>query len=89
MNPANSYESAPALPPATGGATSARAPEPESLLRLPQVLATVGLGRTAWLDLVRTGEAPKVVHIGRAAAWPSSEVQAFIQARIRLSRGAR
>ena len=83
------HEAATASPPATGPATAAPAPEPETLLRLPQVLATVGLGRTAWLDLVRTGAAPAPVHIGRAAAWPSSEVQAFIRARIRQSRGAR
>ena len=88
MNPANTYASVPGLPPASGG-TAAPSPEPETLLRLPQVLATVGLGRTAWLDLVRTGAAPAAVHIGRAAAWPSSEVQAFIRQRIRQSREAR
>lgn len=70
-----------------GGAAAAPAPEAESLLRLPQVLATVGLGRTAWLDLVRTGAAPAPVHIGRAVAWPMSDVQAFIRQRIRQSRG--
>ena len=64
-------------------------PDDDRLLRLPQVLLTVGLGRTAWLALVRTGAAPAPVHIGRAASWPSSEVQAFIRARIRQSRAAR
>lgn len=68
------------------GAAAAPSPEPEALLRLPQVLATVGLGRTAWLDLVRTGAAPAAVKIGRATAWPASEVQAFIRQRIRQSR---
>ena len=83
------HEAAPASPPATDPATAAPAPEPETLLRLPQVLEIVGLKRSAWLDLVRTGAAPAVVKIGRATSWPSSEVQAFIRARIRLSRGAR
>ena len=83
------HEAAPAFSPASGTATAAPVPEPEALLRLPAVLAAVGLGRTAWLDLVRTGAAPAPVHIGRAAAWPSSEVQAFIRARIRQSRGPR
>lgn len=63
--------------------------EAERLLRLPQVLEAVGIGRTGWLEMVRTGEAPKPVRLGRAVAWPASEVQAFIRERIRLSRGAR
>ncbi|MBU3758980.1 MAG: AlpA family phage regulatory protein [Candidatus Omnitrophica bacterium] len=59
------------------------------MLRLPQVLEAVGIGRTAWLEMVRSGEAPKPIRIGRAVAWPASEVQGFIRERIRLSRGAR
>jgi predicted DNA-binding transcriptional regulator AlpA len=63
--------------------------EAERLLRLPQVLEAVGIGRTGWLEMVRSGEAPKPIRIGRAVAWPASEVQAFIRERIRISRGAR
>lgn len=69
------------------GDGAAAAPAPEVLLRLPEVLATVGLKRTAWLDLVKSGAAPQPVHMGRATAWPSSEIQAFIRDRIRQSRG--
>jgi len=74
------------IPPA-GSAAAAPTGEPERLLRLPQALAMTGLGRTAWLNMVRSGEAPQPIHIGRAVAWPQSEVQAFIRDRIRQSRG--
>ena len=75
----------------TGGGTVAApaATDDEKLLRLPQVLATVGIGRTAWLDMVKSGAAPAPVNIGRAVAWPMSEIQGFIRERIRQSRGAR
>lgn len=71
------------------GAAARPAAAPEQLLRLPAVLATVGLGRTAWLDLVKSGQAPASVKIGRATAWPASEVHAWIAERIRQSRGVR
>lgn len=58
----------------------------ERLIRLPEALQSVSLGRTAWLDLVKGGNAPKPVKIGRATFWVASEVQAFIAERIRLSR---
>lgn len=81
----------PAHPPAfvPAPAPVAAAPEAaaEQLLRLPAVLATVGLGRTAWLDLVKSGQAPASVKIGRATCWPATEVQAWIAERIRQSRG--
>lgn len=62
------------------------APMNERLVRLPQCLAAVSLGRTAWLDLVKSGDAPQPVKIGRATFWVWSEVQRFIVERIRLSR---
>lgn len=61
----------------------------DQLLRLPTVLATVGLGRTAWLEMVKAGRAPAPIKIGRATAWPASEVHAWIAERIRQSRGGR
>lgn len=64
-------------------------PGAERLIRLPETLETVSLRRTAWLDLVKSGEAPQPVKIGRATFWVASEIQAFIAARIRQSRGAR
>ena len=62
--------------------------EGERLVRLPATLHTVELGRTAWLDLVKSGQAPQPVKIGRATFWVASEVQSFIADRIRQSRKA-
>jgi predicted DNA-binding transcriptional regulator AlpA len=58
----------------------------ERLLRLPSCLQMVQIGRTAWLDMVKAGQAPQAVKIGRATFWVASEVQAFIAERIRRSR---
>jgi len=62
------------------------APQPPRLLRLPATLDRVGLGRTAWLDLVREGKAPKAIKIGRATAWAESEINSWLLERIRGSR---
>lgn len=57
------------------------------LIRLPAALDLVGLGRSAWLDLVRQRKAPQPVKIGRASLWVESEVRAFIADRVRRHRG--
>ena len=58
----------------------------ERLVRLPEALQAVCLGRTAFLDLVKEGVGPKPVKIGRATFYVWSELQGFIAERIRLSR---
>lgn len=61
--------------------------DPGRLIRLPAALELVGLGRSAWLDLVRERKAPQPVKIGRATLWVETEVRGFIAARVRQSRG--
>lgn len=56
------------------------------LLRLPAALGMVGLGRTAWLDLVRDGKAPRPIKIGRATAWVESELADWLREQIRTRR---
>lgn len=73
--------------PAEGNATANVGTE--RLIRLPECLQAVSLGRTAWLDLVKAGTAPQPVKINRATLWVWSEVQAFIADRIRQSRAPR
>lgn len=58
------------------------------LLRLPATLERVSLGRTAWLDLVREGNAPKPVKLGKASAWVESEISDWLRERIRTGRRA-
>lgn len=73
----------------TNSPASAPAPsaDPGRLIRLPAVLALVGLGRSAWLDLVREGKACRPVKIGRVTLYVETEVRGFITDRIRQSRG--
>lgn len=60
----------------------------DEFVRLPGVLEKVGLGRTAWLDLVRRKEAPQPVKIGRSSLWVKGELRQFVRDRVKKSRGA-
>lgn len=52
----------------------------DRLLRLPQVLQTVGYGRSTLFALVRSGRFPQPLRLagGGAIAWRESEVQKWI-----------
>jgi prophage regulatory protein len=53
------------------------------LMRLPAVLALVGLGRSRVYELMAEGRFPAPVKLSqRAIAWPSDEVDAWIAFRI-------
>jgi prophage regulatory protein len=56
----------------------------ERLLRLPEVLRITGLSKTRWYAAMKTGRVPQPVPLGngRAVAWPESEINAFLRARI-------
>ena len=55
----------------------------EKLLRLPQVIEQVGLSRPTIYARIAEGTFPRPVRIGkRAVAWPSSVIDAWIEARI-------
>lgn len=56
------------------------------LMRLPEVLDVVGLRKTGFYDLMNRGGFPQPIKLsddGRAVAWVDSEVQEWIEARIR------
>ncbi|MGB1561609.1 MAG: helix-turn-helix transcriptional regulator [Sinimarinibacterium flocculans] len=52
----------------------------DRLIRLPEVLARVGLRKTKVYALIAAGEFPKPVKLGRDSLWVESEVSAWIQA---------
>lgn len=53
------------------------------LVRLPEVLAAVGISRSEWYRLIGIGQAPAPVPLSvRSRAWVSSEVKEFIDQRI-------
>lgn len=61
----------------------------QSLLRLPEVMARVGWGRSTIYLKIRAREFPSPVRLGpRSVAWPSTEVDEWIQKRIAASRAA-
>lgn len=61
---------------------------PERLLRMADVRAYTGISAAQVYRLIAAGDFPKPVKLyGKASAWPESEVQAWIAARIKSSRG--
>jgi prophage regulatory protein len=57
------------------------------MLRLNDVRQRVGLSRSTIYERVREGDFPAPVQLGpRAVAWPSDEIDAWIDARITAGR---
>lgn len=62
----------------------------QALLRLPEVIKRTGLSRSEIYRREAIGQFVRRVALGtRTVAWPASEVQAWIEARIRDSRDHR
>ncbi len=60
----------------------------QRLIRLPQVKAMVGLGRSSIYDRIKRGEFPKPIKVGRLSGWIEFEVQEWIGKQIQASRPA-
>jgi prophage regulatory protein len=62
-------------------------PEPDvysipetGFLRLPQVLSFIPLGKTCWLEGVKSGRFPKPIKLyGRCTAWRAEDIRALIK----------
>jgi prophage regulatory protein len=49
-------------------------------MRLKQVLAVIPLGKTCWLDGVKSGRFPKPVKLSaRCTAWRAEDIRSLIQ----------
>lgn len=58
-------------------------------LRLPDVRRAVGLGRTAIYEKIKLGEFPAPYSLsdnGRAVAWLSEDIDAWIESRVSAAR---
>ncbi|CAN5713993.1 hypothetical protein BH10PSE18_BH10PSE18_07930 [soil metagenome] len=56
------------------------APPADKLLRLPDVLAKVPVGRASWWKGVKDGRYPAAVKLGpRTTAWRASDIDALIR----------
>lgn len=59
----------------------------QAILRLPQVKNRCGLGRSCIYEKISRGEFPRPISLGaRAVGWLESEVDAWLAARIEVSR---
>lgn len=57
--------------------------QPRRILRLPQVMAATGFGRSSIYKFMSEGDFPKARRIGpRAVGWDSLEVQEWITRRL-------
>lgn len=64
-----------------------KAQEPARLLRLPDVMARVGLARSTIYLMIQDKEFPAPINIGsRAVAWVESDIQAWIDDKIRAAK---
>lgn len=52
---------------------------PDRLIRLSEVVSTVGLCRSAIYQRMAAGTFPKLVKLGRASRWHEREVQAWVR----------
>lgn len=63
--------------------------QPEKLLRLPAVVALVGLQKSSIYYAIKRGGFPAPVKLSRrAVCWPASSIDAWITERIKASAGS-
>lgn len=49
------------------------------LIKLPEVLKMVPVGKTTWYGMVNRNEAPAAIHLGaRSVAWDKADIEAWI-----------
>ena len=55
---------------------------PLVLMRIPQILDIIPISRATFCSMVKNGEFPKPIKIGRSSLWTQEQVQAYIRERI-------
>jgi prophage regulatory protein len=64
--------------------------DPQSLIRLPDVVRRTGLGRSQIYALAKVDKFPSPIKLSeRCSAWIAAEVDAWIDQRITAARGAK
>ncbi len=60
----------------------------ERLLKLPEVIQVTGMSKSAIARKEKAGEFPKRIKLGaRSMAWSETEINAWVQAKIKTARG--
>jgi prophage regulatory protein len=95
MKNSHQIQPVPARETQTGGSTiptdnGMGEPDAVRILRLQQVVATVGLGRSSIYAKIQNGSFPPPIKLGgaRASGWLSTEVNGWIADQIRRCRGS-
>ena len=52
------------------------------LMRIPQILEIMPISRATFCSMVKNGEFPRPIKIGRSSLWTQEQVQAYIRERI-------
>ena len=66
-----------------------RSPTDLQFIRLPEVLQICGMSRSSTYEAIKEKSFPAPVKVhGRSSAWIRSEVQQWVQSRIRASRAS-
>lgn len=50
----------------------------EGYAKLPAILAVLPIGKTTWLEGVRSGRFPKPIHLGRSVFWKVADIRRVI-----------
>lgn len=66
--------------------TTKRKRQPMKLIRMPEVIARVGLQKTAIYDRIEQETFPKPIKLGSASTWIDHEITSWIEQQIELSR---
>ena len=54
-------------------------PVPLVLMRIPQILEIMPISRATFCSMVKKGEFPKPIKIGRSSLWTQEQVQAYMR----------
>jgi prophage regulatory protein len=61
---------------------------PLVLMRIPQILEIMPISRATFCSMVKNGEFPKPIKIGRSSLWTQEQVQAYMRKKISESEKA-
>lgn len=56
---------------------------PLVLMRIPQILEIMPISRATFCSMVKKGEFPKPIKIGRASLWTQEQVHGYIREKIK------
>jgi len=56
---------------------------PLVLMRIPQILEIMPISRATFCSMVKNGEFPKPIKIGRLSLWTQEQVQAYMRQKVK------